>query len=244
MTTEDTNRNYQSFDFLNVLGQIFLAVFVGSTAFVFGSTSADIEYGNSTTTVHVSDVNPIAVDFYAILTSIIIAVIQGESLTAFRVFRHDTKLVPTLYRLPLNIASSIFAILHLIALINHPTTENVNAFTNFYSWISIIIAVGYAIQTLFTLFSVFFPRNSKHLKEGFHPAHKVYSNSLFALTVLQIFIGMAFYSQALGECYANFTCENDVDVLLNVSMICLLGYGLITSTVSINSHWRVSNNDD
>ncbi|CAD5231816.1 unnamed protein product [Bursaphelenchus xylophilus] len=237
----EEGKNQKSFDFLNVLGQISLATFVGTSAFVFGSTSAEFEFKShvNDTDIDVDAKVPFLVDFYAIVSSIVIAIVQGESLTAFRVFRHDTRLVPTLYRLPLNILALIFSILHLIALINHPTTPNASGFSSFYSWISIILVVGYVIQALFTVYSLCFPRNSTHLKNGFRPAHKVFSNALFVITILQIFIGMSYYTEVLGKCYNKLSCKYQTDVFLNIGMVSLILYGLITSTVSINSHWKV-----
>lgn len=89
-------------------------------------------------------------DFKSLLFVIGLVITQGEALVAFRIHRHELKLIAHVVHFLLHLAGLALAILLLVAMIQHKNLNGETYFSSFASWISLILVAAFIVQVRMT----------------------------------------------------------------------------------------------
>lgn len=239
---DEAAKKYQTlrgFDFVLILSQFFAVLILCLVGYMFATWTGGFQWGSQEMVGNNGTGSNGDVNFHGFFMSTAFIFGQGEALVAYRLYRHEAKVLSKAIHGFLHLLTLTLGGVGLGAMVTHKDLHGFSHFKSIHSWIGLTILSGYLIQFAVGFVNFAFPKTSLPVRRAVMPAHRAFGLMLFFVAVTQVVLGMNQYaSYYMRDCYGALNCEHGVAVVLNVAVLIELLYAVTIAVLVGNENWR------
>ncbi|CAP28565.1 Protein CBG08803 [Caenorhabditis briggsae] len=164
---------------------------------------------------------------------------QGEALLAYRVYRHDAKMVSKLLHTALHITAIGLAITALCVIIISTNNTGYNNFTSVHSWIGVCLIAVYLVQFSFGFCTYLCPCSPGKYRALLMPVHRAVGVSCFVVACVQCCLGFGnVLLEGQPACFGDLSCQNRIEYVGAFCVLSIILYTLLVLALIIPKPWR------